>query len=330
VKNLYPPVKPRTSWCFPVTDGYKLYYELVGNPKGIPTVFLHGGPGAGFEKDDRRFFNPKKFNVLLFDQRGSGKSKPFASTKNNTTQKLIQDIQVLTRHFFGDRKVFVFGGSWGSTLALAYSLACPKNVLGILLRAVFLANSEDNADFFGGGTRLQYPDVWERFIGNVPPTKRKNWRTIIAFFETKFRSKKASVRKKFSSEWSRFEMSMLKVNYDPKGIEKKCREKRTLALAALEAHYIGKLCFMPDNYLIDNAHKLSSIPATIVHGRHDKICRPINAWRVHKAIKGSKLVFVNSAHSAHDENMERQLREEMDIFAKKLSRASQLSPLLSA
>lgn len=321
MKTLYPPVKPRASGYFPVTDEHKLYYELVGNPKGIPVVFLHGGPGAGFGKNDRRFFNPKKFNVLLFDQRGAGKSKPFASTKNNTTQKLIQDIRVLTHHFFGDRKVFVFGGSWGSTLALAYSLAYPKKVLGILLRAVFLANSEDNADFFGGGTRLQYPDVWERFISNVPPAKRKNWRTIIAFFETKFRSKKASVRKKFSSEWSRFETSMLKVKYDPKEIEKRSREKRTLALAALEAHYIGKLCFMPDNYLIDNAHKLSGIPTTIVHGRHDKVCRPINAWRVHKAIKGSKLVFVNSAHSAHDENMEGQLREEMDIFAKKLTRA---------
>ena len=321
MKSLYPPVKPRASGCFPVTDGHKLYYELVGNSKGIPAVFLHGGPGAGFEKDDRRFFNPKKFNVLLFDQRGAGKSEPFASTKNNTTQKLIRDIRLLTHHFFDDHKVFVFGGSWGSTLALAYSLAYPKNVLGILLRGVFLANSEDNADFFGGGTRLQYPDVWERFIGNVPPAKRKNWRTIVAFFETKFRSKKASVRKKFSSEWSRFEISMLKVKYDPKEVEKRSREKRTLALAALEAHYIGRLCFMPDNYLINNAHKLSGIPATIVHGRHDKVCRPINAWRVHKAIKGSKLVFVNSAHSAHDENMEGQLREEMDIFAEKLTRA---------
>lgn len=321
MKILYPPVKPRASGYFPVADGYKLYYELVGNPKGIPTVYLHGGPGAGFEKNDRRFFNPKTFNLLLFDQRGAGKSKPFASTKNNTTQKLIQDIRVLTHHFFDDRKVFLFGGSWGSTLALAYSLAYPKNVLGILLRGIFLGNSEDNADFFGGGTRLQYPDVWERFISNVPPAKRKNWRTIIAFFETKFQSEKASVRRKFCSEWSRFETSMLKLRYDPKVIEKRSKEKRTIALAALEAHYIGKLCFMPDNYLIYSAHKLSGIPVTIVHGRHDMICRPINAWRLHKAIKGSKLVFVNSAHSAHDDNMERQLREEMDIFARKLTAA---------
>jgi proline iminopeptidase len=319
MRTLYPPLKPRASGHFSVTDGYRLYYELVGNPQGIPVVFLHGGPGAGFTKNDRCFFNPKKFNVLLFDQRGSNRSKPFASTKNNTTQKTIDDIQSLTHHFFGDRKIFLFGGSWGSTLALAYALAYPRKIIGMLLRGVWLLNSEDNVDYFGGGTRQQYPDVWERFISNVPSAKRKNWTTIVAFFESKFKSKRATIRRKFSREWCRLEISMLKVKYDPKEIEKMSREKRNIALAALEARYIGKLGFMPDNYLIGNVDRLSGIPTTIVHGRHDMICRPINAWRVHKAIKGSKLVFVNSAHSAHDEHMERQLREEMDIFARNLS-----------
>jgi proline iminopeptidase len=321
MKGLYPPIKPRTKGYFQVSDGYRLYYELVGKANGIPVVFLHGGPGAGFRKNDKRFFNPKKFNVLLFDQRGAGKSKPFASTVNNTTQKLIEDIQALTSHFFGYRKVLVFGGSWGSTLALTYSLAYPERILGMLIRGVFLADREDNADYFGGGTRAQYPDVWERFISNVPRSRRNNWRTIIAFYESKFRIKKTTVRHKFCREWCRFENSMLKLNYDPRQVEKVSREKAALALAPLEAHYIGRLGFMPDNYLIDNVHKLSGIPTTIVHGRHDKICRPINAWRVHKAIKGSKLVFVNSAHSAHDENMEPRLREEMDLLAKKLRRA---------
>ena len=318
MEHLYPPVNPRAAGYFSVTDGYRLYYELIGNPKGIPVVFLHGGPGAGFSKTDRRFFNPKKFNVLLFDQRGANRSKPFASTKNNTTQKVIDDTRSITHHFFGDRKILLFGGSWGSTLALAYALVYPKYILGMLLRGVWLLNSEDNVDYFGGGTRQQYPDVWERFIKNVPPVKRKNWATIVAFFESKFRSKRVAERRRFSSEWSRFEISMLKVKYDLAEIEKLSRENRIISLAALEAHYVGNLGFMPDNYLIENAHRLSGIPTTIVHGRHDKICRPINAWRIHKAIKGSKLVFVNSAHSAHDEQMERQLREEMDIFASKL------------
>ncbi|HEV8289774.1 MAG TPA: prolyl aminopeptidase [Candidatus Norongarragalinales archaeon] len=316
MKGIYPIAKPRQQGFFNVTDGYKLHYWLIGNPKGIPVVFLHGGPGAGFDKEHTRFFDPKKFNVLLFDQRGAGKSTPFASTENNNTPKLVQDIRVLARHFFGNRKFAIFGGSWGSTLALAYALAYPETVSGMVLRGIYLCGEDESQEFFVTDSKKNYPDAYERFIKPVPQKLRNNWRSIVRFYQKKFTSKE---RDHFTKEWARFEVSMLSLDFSEKYINESLRGDSYKSLSPLEAHFYINSCFMPRDYLIKNAHKLSGIPTRIVHGRFDHVCRPIDAWNLHKEIKGSKLFFVTAAHSASEPAMQEKLREQMDEIGRIIS-----------
>ena len=311
---LYPPIRPYKKGFLNVSDGYRLYYELCGNPKGIPVLYLHGGPGGGISKKDRRFFNPKIYNVILFDQRGAGKSRPFASTKNNTTQKLIEDIDVLLQHL-GIEKVFLFGGSWGSTLALVYAIKRPKRITGMLLRGVWLCDSDDiNSYYLGGGVANHFPEAWERLIKNVPMSHRKN---IVAYYIKQMNSKNEKIRDKFAYELSFYEMSILKLKTKEKSIKKHMKKGAYKSLGPLEAHYLSNLCFLTSDYILKNSHKIRNIPTVIVHGRYDMVCRPILAWKLHKALPKSKLYFVISGHSSSDKKLQEKLVEEMDKFAKK-------------
>ena len=298
-----------------VSDGNKLYYELCGNPDGIPVLFIHGGPGEGFSEKDKDFFNPEICNIMLFDQRGARRSKPFATLENNTTQKLIEDIQAFL-NFVGVEKTFLFGGSWGSTLSLAYAIQYPQKVSGMLLRGVWLATQSDKYYYIGGGIQTMYPEVWERFINLVPQDERDNADT---YYLSQMQSPDKTISEKYTYEWAYYEMSLLRLKTTEEQVKKDMEEFNYRSLAPLEAYYISNNCFLSENFIIDNAAKLSDIPTTIVHGRYDTICPPKNAYLLHKAIKNSKLIYTTAGHASTDEENKKVLVEEMERFSKEFN-----------
>ena len=312
--KLYPQIKPYKKGYLKVGDGHEIYYEMIGNPKGIPVLYLHGGPGAGIWPKDRQYFNPKKFNVLLFDQRGSGKSKPFASTKNNTTWDLVDDINKLL-DMAGFKKVIIFGGSWGSTLALVYAINNPKRVKAMVLRGVWTCEREDIKKYYmGGGAANHFPDAWESFLNNVPKRNRKN---PLAYYIKQMNSKNNKVRDKYAKEMALYEMKMLMLDMPKKTINKYLKRGSYKSLGPLEAHYMSKNCFLPDKYIINNAKKIAHTPTFIIHGRYDVICRPLLAWRLHKALPKSKLFFVIAGHISSEKEIQDKTIELMNSLGKK-------------
>ncbi len=310
--ELFPKIRPYRHGYLDVGDGHSLYYELCGNPKAKPVLFIHGGPGQGCSPNSRRFFNPKKWNIILFDQRGAGRSKPFASTKANTTWKLVSDIRKLLQ-FLKIGKVFLFGGSWGSTLSLVYAIKHPETVTGILLRGVFLGRKWDMYYTFGGGAEEYFPDSWERFASKVPKGIRGNSSKLMRYYYQKMLSKNKAVARKYAFEWSRYELSMLKLSMPEKAIKAVMKEYNYISLATLECHYMVNKCFLPENYILKNAHRISSrkIPVSIVQGRYDILCPPIQAWLLHKAIPKSKLVLLPGGHGSSEVGVKEMLVGEM-------------------
>lgn len=304
-------ITPYKKGYLPVSDGHKLYYEFCGNKSGIPVLFLHGGPGSGFVESHKKVFDFKKFNVIFFDQRGAGRSKPFASLKANTTAKLISDINKIL-DFAGIEKAIIFGGSWGSTLALAYALKHPERVLALQLRGIFLGDSQSVKYYLNGGVSIFAPAEWDRFVKSVPEKFRKD---IVKYYFRKMKSKNYKEREKACYNWARYEISLVKLKMTEKEINENVKEYSYMSLAPLEAHYLIKNCFMPDNYIIKNAHKLSKIPVSIVHGRYDLVCQPRDAFRLHNQIKGSRLKFVIAGHSASEPEIEKAQKAELKRFA---------------
>lgn len=315
MKKLFPNIRPYKTGYLKVSDGHKLYYELCGNPNGKPVLVLHGGPGAGIYPKMRRTYNPKVYKIILFDQRGAGKSKPFASTKANTTQKLVQDINALLKEL-KIKKVFLSGGSWGSTLALVYAIKNPKKVAGMLLRGIFLNTKKENDYLFNGGVKNHFPDVWNRFIKLVPKKYQKD---PVAYYYKKINSTNHKIRKKFMYEWAYYEMSLLKIKSTKKAVEKSMKEYNYKALSIIEAHYFQNNCFLINNYILKNIHKISKIPVSIVHGRYDMICPVVNAYNLHKKLKNSVLHIIDmSGHSSSEPLMIDKMISEMNRFSRKL------------
>ncbi len=306
--------EPYKKGYFPATDGHKLYYELFGNPKGIPLVFLHGGPGAGFGESSKRFFNPKIFNVLLFDQRGAGRSKPFASLKENTTDKLVDDTKKIL-DFLKFKKVIIFGGSWGSTLALIFAIRYPEYVLGLILRGIFLASKRDIDFYVAGGVKNHFPAHWKRFLDLVPKTERGS---IAAYYLKQMQSKDPAVAEKHAFEWAYYETSLVKLITSDEEIIKELKEFAYKSLAILEAHYMANYCFLEENYILKNAQSLSRFPVSIIHGRYDFVCPPVNAHKLHQKIKGSTLHFVTAGHSSSDKEIEKKLISELNQMGKRI------------
>jgi len=304
-KNLHPYKKGYIE----VPDGYKLYFELYGNPKGIPVIFLHGGPGAGFSDSDKQFFDERRYNVIFFDQRGSSRSKPFGSIKNNTTQDLVKDINRVLDYLDFDQ-VYVFGGSWGSTLALVYAIHNPKRVQGLILRGIFLANKYSIDHYINGGIKEFFPDVWDRFVKLV-----KKGEKPVNYYLKKILSKDKTISEKFAYEWAYYEMSFYTINKisDPDKILKTFSYR---SLAILEAHYIINKCFLPEDYIIKNINKIKNIKTSIVQGRYDFICPPIQAFRLHSKLNNSKLNIVNAGHSSSDEEIKKALKSELNRITK--------------
>lgn len=313
--KLYPKARPYKKGFLKVGDGHSLYYELCGNKKGKPVLFLHGGPGGGCSKNDRRFFNPKKFNAILFDQRGSRRSKPLYSLKCNTTGKLVQDIRKLLKHL-GIEKVFLFGGSWGSTLALVYAIKYPETVAGILLRGIFLATKEDDKYFINGPVKEMYPEARERLLSFVP---KKHWNSMERYYFKQIKSGKKLAREKFAFEWIYYEsrISSLKEKTEAE-IRKKLKKWKYQACALIETRYLANNCFLENNYILKNAGKLKGIPTSIIHGRYDLVCSPKSALKLHKKLKDSKLHFVCAGHSSSDKEIQSKLVEEMNRMGKQI------------
>lgn len=294
----------------PVTDGHSLYYECWGNPRGIPVVFLHGGPGAGSSSPRyKRWFDPRQQMVIFFDQRGSARSKPFASIHENHTQALVDDITRLMDHLEVG-KALLFGGSWGSTLALTYAIQNPKRVSAIFLRALFLGDRRAVDHYIRGGLRYHFPDKWDRFVSFVPPSKRKD---PTAYYLKKMLSRNASERRKHCYEWARYEMSVVALKMTEAQVEKYIKELNYESLSTIEAHYMKNDCFMPKDYIIKNVRKLKDIPITLFHGRYDVICPPEQAWELHRKLPHMKLQFDIGGHlipgAAEDRKFRREVRK---------------------
>ncbi len=294
MNNLYPDIAPyKTSWLN-VSDLHQIYYEECGNPSGVPVVFLHGGPGSGCNPTQRRFFDPSYFRIVLFDQRGCGRSTPQGETINNTTNDLVTDIDVLRKHL-GIAKWHVFGGSWGSTLALAYAIAFPENILSLTLRGIFLSRQSE-LDWFLGEVKSFFPEAWQQLCDYLPQAERVQ--PLIAYEKRVF-DPNPQISISAATRWNAFESSIMTLLPRPAPTQT-IDGNIELARAKVQIHYIRNQCFVGHRDLLEEAqNKLQSIPTTIIQGRYDMVCPPITAWRLHQSLPHTRLVIVPDAgHSA--------------------------------
>ncbi|MGC6484102.1 MAG: prolyl aminopeptidase [Candidatus Puniceispirillales bacterium] len=309
--TLFPPVIPRATHRVETTDGHNLYVEDCGNPEGIPVVFLHGGPGSGITATHRRLFDPSLFRVILFDQRGSGQSRPFGSVEANTTWTLIDDMELIRKRFDIDSWI-IFGGSWGSTLGLAYAINHPDRVLGLVLRGIFLGTRQE-IDWFLYGMEKFYPEAWDRFVHFLPEAERGD---LLKAYGRRLLDPSPSISIPAAEQWSGYENSCatLRAEIRTGG------GRMALSLARLEAHYFLHGCFLEDGYILDNMENLAEIPGIIIQGRHDVICPPHTASDLAKAWPGAELRMVDDAgHSAFEPGVLKGLISAMATMAEKVS-----------
>ncbi len=277
--DLYPPIEPYNSFYLPVSDLHTIYVQEAGNPEGKPVIFLHGGPGGGIEPVYRQYFNPELYRIILFDQRGCGKSTPFAELEENTTWDLIEDIEAIRAKLGIDRWV-VFGGSWGSTLALAYAETYPDPVKGLILRGVFLLRPKEINWFYQEGASNIFPDVWESFLAPIPENERSD---MVSAYYKRLCSPDKDIRLAAAKAWSIWEGSTAKLLQDPSLIERTGDGSFAEAFARIECHYfIHRGFFDSENYLLDNIDRVRHIPAVIVQGRYDVVCPMTSAWDLHR------------------------------------------------
>ena len=309
--NLYPPIKPYDTG-FMNAGEHEIYYEQCGNPNGKPAVFLHGGPGGGGSEAVRRFFNPEAYRIIVFDQRGCGRSKPHACLTNNTTWDLVADIESLKQKLNIDQWL-VFGGSWGSTLALAYAQTHPDSVSEIILRGIFMLRKKELDWFYQEGTSNIFPDAWEKFIEPIDISKRDN--LISAYYEI-FNSDDEDKKIEAAIAWSRWEGSTVNLSYSPEMVDSFSEPKFALAFALIENHYfINKGFLSYEQQLIDGIDIIRNIPATIIQGRYD-VCTPLaTAWELHKNWPEAKFVITPfSGHSAFEKEITHELILATDKF----------------
>jgi proline iminopeptidase len=283
---------------------HEIFYQLGGNPKGKPVMVLHGGPGAECTPSYFRYFNPNKFHIILHDQRGSGQSKPYAEIKENTTRHLVEDIEKLRQHFkLG--KVILFGGSWGSTLALAYGETYPQNVSGMILRGVFTATKDEIDHFYNGGTARYFPENYQKLLSHVDHPEKGN---IPAQLLEKLQSPDLKIRDKCARAWAKYEgkIAFLEISYQE--IDEILEDWAPYAFSLLENYYMAHNCFLEEGQLLNNADKLVDISITIINGRYDVVDPPITAYKLHKKLPKSKLFIVEkSGHSASESLIKAQL-----------------------
>jgi proline iminopeptidase len=308
-RDLYPSIEPDQSGLLPVDDLHQIYWEVSGNPQGVPVLFVHGGPGAGTNPAHRRFFDPAHYRIVLFDQRGSGRSKPYAEITDNTTAHLIADMEALRLHL-GIEQWLLFGGSWGSTLALAYGIAHPDRLLGFVLRGIFLGR-ERELNWFLKDIQTVYPEAWSAFVSYLPDNEQAD---PLAAYHRRLISTNSAVHGPAAQAWNRFEQDCSTLNHSPRTGEA-ATGYSALALARIEAHYFINHMFMAENELLDNLHRVSDLPVRIIQGRYDMVCPMISAYSLAQAWPGSELVVIADAgHSAMEPGTRAALVEAMDDF----------------
>lgn len=315
MKALYPEIHPHNGFELPVGDGHTLYVEECGNPQGLPVVFLHGGPGSGCEPYHRRFFDPAGYRIVLFDQRGSGRSRPHAALEGNTTQALVADMEAIREKLGIDRWV-VFGGSWGSTLALAYAQAHPGRVRGLILRGIFLCTPEEIHWFYQAGANLVFPDYWEEFLAPIPEVERDN---LLQAYYRRLTGDEETTRLEAARAWSVWEGRCATLLPSEDTVAGFADPHRALSLARIECHYFVNNIFMAPKQLLRDAPKLHGIPGVIVHGRYDIICPLANAWALHKAWPESALrIIPDAGHAASEPGIRGALVEAADDMLARL------------
>lgn len=314
MREFYPEIEPYSTGHLKVSQLHSLYYEECGNPQGRPVVFVHGGPGGGVDPSMRRFFDPKIWRIILFDQRGCGKSLPFSELKDNTTWHLVEDMEVLRSHL-NIKDWTVFGGSWGSTLALTYAIEHPQKVKGLILRGIFLLRKKEIDWFYQEGASSLFPDVWAKYLEPIPENERHD---LVAAFYKRLTSPDKEVRSQAAKAWSIWEGSTSKLLMDPKFIERFAGDEFADAFARIECHYfVNKGFFEEDGWILKNVAKIRHIPTWIVQGRYDVVCPAVSAYELNVAFPESKLIIVPDAgHSASEVGIRSQLIEATDFFGK--------------
>lgn len=311
--EMYPEIEAYNSGFLKVSELHTLYYEEAGNPAGKPVVFLHGGPGGGLMDNYRRYFNPDKWRIVLFDQRGCGKSTPFAELKENSTWDLVVDIERLRKHLSIEQWA-VFGGSWGSTLGLTYAITHPTSCLELFLRGIFLLRKKEIDWFYQQGCSKIFPDLWEAYLKPIPENERHD---MVAAYYRRLTSEDADVRKAAAVAWSIWEGSTSKLLIDTTTAGKFGEDEFADAFARIECHYFtNKGFFDEDNFLLNNIDKIRNLKTVIVHGRYDVICPVENAWELHRAFPEAELhIIPDAGHSLSESGITAKLIEYTDKWA---------------
>ncbi len=310
---LFPPIEPYRTGHLKVSPLHEIYFEESGNPHGKPAVFLHGGPGSGTDSKQRRFFDPAKYRIVLFDQRGCGKSTPHASLEDNNTWALVSDIEKLREHL-QINKWQVFGGSWGSTLALAYAQTHPERVTELVLRGIFLLRKSEIDWFYQQGTSELFPDAWEHYLEPIPEAERHD---MLHAYHKRLTSEDTKVRAAAARAWSIWEGSTSKLLFDADFVKRFGEDQFALAFARIECHYFVNKGFMEtDDQLLRNVGKIKHIPTRIIQGRYDVVCPMTSAWALHRAWPEAELVVVPDAgHSAFEVGITRELVAATNAFS---------------
>jgi proline iminopeptidase len=294
---LYPELQPYVIHSLAVQPPHILHVEECGNPHGLPVLFVHGGPGAGCEDYHRRFFDPERYRIILFDQRGCGRSTPHAALENNTTQALVADMERIRAHLGIERWV-LFGGSWGSTLSLVYAETHPQRVLGLILRGIFLCRPQEIHWFYQEGASRLFPDLWEAFLEPIPQDERGD---LLSAYYRRLTGDNELVRMAAAKAWSLWEGCTATLRPSQAVIDHFGSPFTALSLARIEAHYFKHDSFLRPNQILADAQRLHGIPGVIVHGRYDVICPVENAWELHKAWPEAELnIIPDAGHSASE------------------------------
>ena len=314
--ELFPDIQPYVRHTFEVDEPHRLYVEESGNPEGIPVVFVHGGPGAGTQPGHRRFFDPQRYRIVLFDQRGCGRSAPHAHLEGNTTQALVADMESI-RERLGIERWLVFGGSWGSTLGLVYAQTYPEHVLALVLRGIFLCRPRDVQWFYQDGASRLYPDHWEDFLEPIPAELRRD---MVSAYYARLTGDNEVIRMAAAKAWSIWEARASTLRTREDVTEQFGAPYAALSLARIECHYFMHDCFLRPDQILRDVHRLADIPGVIVHGRYDTVCPVEQAWLLHRAWPQAQLRIVPAAgHSVVEPAIAAELVAATQRFADELA-----------
>ena len=310
---LYPEIKPYQSGYLRVSDIHRIYYEVSGNPKGVPLFFIHGGPGASSSPRMRRYANPEKFMIVLHDQRGAGRSIPLGEIRENATQNLVADIERLRKELKVNR-IILAGGSWGTTLALLYAETYPQKVAGLVLRGVFTATKSEIDHIFHGGVAPFFPEVYEDFRNTLPDP---DVRPLPAYLYNLLRTNDLETKQKIAKAWDRYTLRIGFLVISEKKVEELVKSYDSFTLACFESYYMSRGAFLEEGQILRDAHRIAHIPTVIINGRYDLICPPKTAFQLHRALPKSKLIIVEGAgHMDSESAIEKALVEAIDSFQK--------------